>query len=67
MEEGIVWFLDLHQSFSHSLVKGIRLGVVENHLHHVLKFVRVCWHDIVLALLKGIKEFGLDAVDLVEA
>ena len=51
MEEGIVWFLHLHQSFSHSLMEGVGLRVVENQLHHVLKLIRSGWHDVVLAFL----------------
>ena len=62
MEEGIVWFLDLYQSFSHSLVKGVGLRVVEDQLHHVLKLISICWHHVVLALLQSLKELGLDAI-----
>lgn len=62
MEEGIVWFLHLHQSFSHSLVEGVGLGVVEDQLHHVLKLISGCWHDVVLAFLQSLKKFSLDAI-----
>ena len=62
MEEGIVRFLYLHESLSHSLMEGVGLGVVENQFHHLLKLVCICWHDVVLSLLQGLKEYGLDAI-----
>ena len=62
MEEGIVWLLYLYQSLPHSLVEGVRLGIVEHQLHHVLKLISVCRHDVILAVLQSLKELGFDAI-----